>query len=278
MAADERDCGALHVGRQRLWPPIRIETSATPAQMRAMFDRVGAEWKMLGEADPHWSVLTAPEYKGEGIAANEEAFYATGAAELVEIECFLRRSGVELAPAGTVLELGCGVGRLTCALAERVREVVAVDISAPHLDVARRRLATKGIGNVRLAQLTRFDDLAALPKCDLLMCFIVLQHNPPPVMAEMLATALARVRPGGHAAFQVASYLPNYSFSVADHLASTVFGFEMHAIPQAVVFEILRKAGFQVLQVEEDTRVGSPEFLSHTFLARRDKKVFRIWK
>jgi SAM-dependent methyltransferase len=57
-----------------------------------------------------------------------------------------------LAPAGaSVLELGCGTGRLTLPLARRGREVVGLDASAPMLSAARVKAFETGT-NVRWVQ------------------------------------------------------------------------------------------------------------------------------
>jgi len=52
-----------------------------------------------------------------------------------ELAPFLR--GLMTSPAGTVLELGCGTGEITRALAPHVARIDAVDISVPMLDAAR---------------------------------------------------------------------------------------------------------------------------------------------
>ena len=51
-------------------------------------------------------------------------------------------------PADTVLEVGCGTGSITEALAERARRVVAVEVDPTLADLAQSQLA--GVENVRL--------------------------------------------------------------------------------------------------------------------------------
>ena len=46
-------------------------------------------------------------------------------------------------------------------------------------------------------------DLDTLPEFDLFFSMIVLQHNPPPLIALMLEKIAARLRPGGVAVFAV---------------------------------------------------------------------------
>jgi SAM-dependent methyltransferase len=74
-----------------------------------------------------------------------------------------------LRPAGgaNVLEIGCGTGAVTIPLAKAVGEhgrIVAVDISEPMLDAARRRVGESGMRNVTLlsgdAQVLAFERAA----------------------------------------------------------------------------------------------------------------------
>ena len=52
----------------------------------------------------------------------------------------------------TVIEYGCGVGRVTILLAAIAREVVGYDISEPHLQLARQRALALGRTNIRLSR------------------------------------------------------------------------------------------------------------------------------
>jgi SAM-dependent methyltransferase len=70
-----------------------------------------------------------------------------------QIEPIGRRALDALAPRSgeRLLDVGCGCGQTTLALAERVGpagQVTGLDISAPMLDLARRRAADEGVGNV----------------------------------------------------------------------------------------------------------------------------------
>ena len=49
---------------------------------------------------------------------------------------------------------------------------------------------------------------------DLLYSVLVMQHNPPPVIAELLRAFLGRVNVGGFAFFQVPTYAENYEFTL----------------------------------------------------------------
>lgn len=70
------------------------------------------------------------------------------------------------AAAGSVLDLGCGTGRLTVTLADGAREVVGVDAAAAMLDIARSKPGGEAItwieGDARTVRLDRKFDLVLL--------------------------------------------------------------------------------------------------------------------
>jgi len=256
--------------RHALGTQPAIEVAASEAELARLIARVERTWTALGAMDPHWSVITQEQYRADTIGQTAEAFYATGAATVARLRAALRRQGVELGKVGRVIDFGCGVGRLSSELARQGCEVVAVDLSEAHLDVARRHFAAKGLA-VETRRLAKIGDLDALPSAGLVYSVIVLQHNPPPVMAEVLRRLLARVGPGGHAFFQVPTFHARYRYSVAEDLARETQKMEMHVLPQPDVFRILDAAGFRPLEVCEDDAVGDPAFGSHSFFAERTR-------
>ena len=92
------------------------------------------------------------------------------------------------------LDFGCGVGRLTLALAKRARSVVAVDIAPKMLAHARK--------NAEEAAITNVEFHADIPdqKFDLIVSLIVFQHVPVARGMQILRSLLERLRPGGVAA------------------------------------------------------------------------------
>ena len=102
----------------------------------------------------------------------------------------------------TVIDYGCGVGRLTRALAEAYRlRLLAVDRSAEMRRHARRYLppACFGEGGVELLSDTElFERLPALAgSVDTILFIEVLQHIPEPILDDLLPRLLPALKPAG---------------------------------------------------------------------------------
>lgn len=97
---------------------------------------------------------------------------ATGAAEL---EGLLGRLGTD-PRGGTCIEVGCGPGRMTGALAVRFDRVLALDVSAAMLDRARGVVDAANVAFLAVSgeRLDGVEDGVA----DALVCYLVLQHLP----------------------------------------------------------------------------------------------------
>jgi SAM-dependent methyltransferase len=250
-----------------------IELDGPDDQRREMFRQVARCWQHLGEQEPYWSVLTAPKFKMAHIASTGDEFYRSGQACLSTIDAFFERSGQAIADIQSVLEFGCGVGRETTALASRYRRVVGVDISSAHLALARQAVSRHQQSNVEFVQLASIEAIAALSKCDLLYSVIALQHNPPPVMLELLSQLFDRLRPSGYALFQLPTFWKGYRFSWQEQLArADSLAMEKHVLPQAAVHASMRRHGLDLLEVQEDRAVGDPDIISNTFFARKSMR------
>ena len=255
------------------WPPIEVEVDASDLQRSAMMRHVEANWHNLGLADPHWSVLTNEAYRASNIVRTEEHFYESGKPHIERLRRTAERCGIGLTEFKRCFELGCGVGRLSIWLADLFGEVVAADISPAHLALAQQALDRFERTNVNLVHLDSFGALEAIPEFDVFISIIVLQHNPPPLIAATLKTVLTRLRPGGIAYFQVPTYRTKYRFRIDEYLsdASATRGMEMHVMPQHLLFDILRQAGCQLLECREDGSTGNYDTISNSILARKQE-------
>jgi SAM-dependent methyltransferase len=252
-------------------PPQEVQVAIGDAEREALFRRVQEVWHALGKEKPHWSVVTADSFRPQNVEQSLDAFYASGERNVATLLKTLERNAIDVARLRRCLDFGCGVGRLTASLAPHFAEVVAVDISASHLEVARDALARRGVANVNWMLLETIEGVARLPAADLVVSLIVLQHNPPPVMRALLDGLLGRLAPGGAAVIQIPTYLPvGYAFDARAYLEKPAEGMEMHALPQREVFAAARAADVDVVETLEDLWIGyGAGSRSNTFVFRR---------
>lgn len=252
-------------------PPMDVQLTGTPEELSALFSKVKQQWQHLGETEPHWSVLTNDSYFQNVFHMNRDAFYQSGFVETETFMATLKRARVDRAPLRRCVELGCGVGRVTSALAARFEEVVGVDISASHLRLAEEHVRNASITNISFHQLTAIDAVPQIGKYDVLYSRIVLQHNPPPVMAHLLAYLLGQLNVGGIAFFQLPTYKAGYRFRISDYLdIQNGTEMEMHYLPQASLLDLVRERGCRILEIREDDSIGlSVSAISNTLLVQK---------
>jgi SAM-dependent methyltransferase len=164
----------------------------------ASFDGVRREWTRLAERDPLWAVYVAPGTRGG--RWDVEEFFALGRADVAAAMAWLGRLGLPVR-FDRALDFGCGVGRLTQALAERAGAVVGVDVAPAMIELARRHDRSGGRCEFVLNEapdLHRFADGGF----DLVYSELVLQHLPAGVIETYLGEFMRVLRPGGVAVLQ----------------------------------------------------------------------------
>jgi SAM-dependent methyltransferase len=183
----------------------------------------------------------------------------------------LLRNRIPLDRLRHAFEFGCGVARVTPYLAKVFSKVTACDVSTAHLQIARQVVARSGARNIELT-LAGSEEFGMTSPFDLWFSRIVLQHNPPPIIALILRRALSLLAPGGVAVFQVPTYCRGYRFNTADYLAALTGSgnIEMHVLPQAAVFRIALETGCVPLEVREDEATGlGSAWISNTFVVTK---------
>jgi trans-aconitate methyltransferase len=131
-------------------------------------------------------------------------FFQTGVNEIALVFYQLESHSIEVTR-GSALDFGCGVGRLTQALAQRFENVVGVDVSPRMVETA--------------ASLNRFPDRASYvwndaphlktfndSSFDFIYTNIVLQHIMPDVTVGYLREFLRILEPAGMLVFQLPSH------------------------------------------------------------------------
>ena len=256
-------------------PAMEVQVHLSQADKGKLWAHVRRVWSGLGETELYYSVLTDPKFRTEELQqANQiEHFYATGANDMAYFDAFLQRNGVVLPANAVVAEFGCGVGRVTRLLARRFSKVLAFDVSAPHLKAASERIRAENINNVEFITLADPSGLKRLKDIDLFFSLIVLQHNPPPIIADILEHACHGLKPDGIAFFQAPIYGLGYTFKAEDYFEGHYkkSEMEMHFIPQREIFKIFQKAHVMPIEVLQDGWIGHYDrWISNTFLAKKE--------
>jgi SAM-dependent methyltransferase len=245
--------------------------------VREPLNRVRKQWTALGEKDPFWAVLTRPGKSGG--RWDQAAFFETGVQEIEKvIEAAQRISPVRF---GTAVDFGCGVGRLSQALATRFEHVIGLDIAASMICEAVRlnRFPDRCeyLHNVA-ADLALVRDKSA----DFLYSSITLQHVIPMLAQRYIREFFRIVRPGGLVVFQ----LPSRPRSLARQRAKSAIpialtnllwrvrtgspgAIESYFTPEGQVADIVNQSHGSIKYVESNED-GPPGWQSRTYFCMRD--------
>jgi SAM-dependent methyltransferase len=230
-------------------------------------DRLRRTWENLARRDPMWAILSDPAKAGG--KWDEAEFFRTGEADVEALLQWLAGNGIAV-PRGDALDFGCGIGRLTQALAPHFATVTGVDISAPMIEVARRK--NRHGERVRYLCNPR-PDLAAF--ADGAFAFvgtvIVLQHMRCEYVLGYVREFLRVLRPGGLLCFQVptAELTPDAAPRAPELEPPGEAHMEMHVTPTDQLLAAIAAGGGTVLLEEEDRWAG-PHWRSFHFAVRKD--------
>jgi SAM-dependent methyltransferase len=155
-----------------------------------------ADWRKLGRDEPYFGVLANPRFLRANLTPEAlDEFYASGVADIGHYLALMRERLGEFAPA-SALDFGCGMGRLTAALAEVTGDAVGIDIAEGMLAEARKR-GRPGLDFARDLPARSFDWIVSI---------IVFQHIQPERGYDLLRALLARLALGGGITLQLTIY------------------------------------------------------------------------
>jgi len=178
-------------------------------------------WECFGQTDPLWAVLTHPGKRGNKWSVEE--FFRTGLEEIVGVlnsvlalqsagesprfgEYTVARAGDQnvIVRKARALDFGCGVGRLTQALALFFEECHGVDIASSMIELARKynRHGDRCIYHVN----DRADlELFGSDSFDFIYSNLVLQHMEPTLSLGYVREFIRVLAPGGVLVFYIPS-------------------------------------------------------------------------
>lgn len=235
---------------------IRIDAMDSLAKLQR-------NWERLAKIDPLWSIFADPQKHG-GRWTNEELF-AAGRAEVATVVGYLRSIGFAPDNTAPALDFGCGIGRLTRALAQRFPECWGVDISPTMIRLAEEL----NRGNPRCKfWLNDTDRLEKFPSAyfGFIYTNITLPHIPKPHSVNYLKEFARVLRPRGILVFQVAD--SDKSGVIVQTIASFIgfclkwksilgrssiidsFHMGMHCMSEEEVRDALSRAALRILDVK----------------------------
>jgi SAM-dependent methyltransferase len=153
--------------------------------------RTPSDWENLARREPYFPVLT-----DEGV--RDEAFLESGEADIALLLPAVASILGREVPLTSVLDFGCGAGRLTIPLARRAVRVVACDIAPSVLEHARKNVREAGLSNVTFVEPR---ELAGA--FDFVCSLLVFQHIRPADGYELIRALLRLMNPRGVAVLQL---------------------------------------------------------------------------
>ncbi|MGH7500320.1 MAG: class I SAM-dependent methyltransferase [Longimicrobiales bacterium] len=130
------------------------------------------DWDDLAWLNPFDSILARFDEAGDW---TEEEFFLEGEKEVSHVLARCAGKGIALGH-GRALDFGCGVGRLSRALASRFELCIGADVSPAMLD--RARLLNAHVPNLRFVQTGSALDVLEDASIDFIYTARVLQHIP----------------------------------------------------------------------------------------------------
>lgn len=227
----------------------------------AALDYVRRTYEDWGGEDPMYAVLTRHDRKGG--RWDEEEFFALGREEIAGVMSYLDGLDIDVR-GGRFLDFGCGVGRLTQAMADHASRVTGVDIAESMVEAARsfNRHGDRVEYVVNASpDLSLFDD----ETFDFVYSNITLQHVPPRFGRVYIREFFRVVRPGGCVLFQMRggprvepgtlrALLYRLNREHLRHLIQRLRGrppYEIHFMARELVEEVIRDAGGALVDVKE---------------------------
>lgn len=214
-----------------------------------MSDPIQKFWNNIAKTEPYWSVLTHETHLINNI--DKDAFYKTGSWTVENIFRYLSNIGFR-SNIKTCLDFGCGVGRITLPLANKVDHVDALDISESMLEIAGDYLDANGITNVDLIDTNKEPDFLSrqgwlrygqVGKYDLVYSALVLQHNPKPRAKKLLAQLCRSISDRGIGLIHIFSEL-SYTTDPESH------AMQMHDIPLEEARKVIEYNGCKIISYD----------------------------
>jgi SAM-dependent methyltransferase len=160
-------------------------------------------WEHYGRDDPYFGVLSHDRYRRANLSQAALLDFFESGEDYVEqvLRSCQHHLGEEL-PRAKGLDFGCGVGRLTVALARRFEQVVGIDVSAAMLAESERNARALRVDNVSFHR-SLVDIVEQRGTFSFVNSYIVLQHVSPARGLQYVRAMLQLLSSDGFGAIHV---------------------------------------------------------------------------
>ncbi len=155
-------------------------------------------WEKFGKANPYYAVLTDNRFATENLSEeNLQTFFETGEDHVAHVLKTLQFLDDQPIVLDSVLDFGCGTGRLLVPFSRVAENVTGIDVSASMLAEAKNNMAKYQVNNVQLVE-SNSPDVLKDHQFDLVHSYIVLQHIPVHTGYHVLDVLTQLIKPGGY--------------------------------------------------------------------------------
>jgi len=269
--------------RQFEWSDPNCEKPKIEYDLEALMEAFSIEqryWSQQGSINPWWAVLTGFNH-GKAIPTESKLeFYASGVDAVATMNSHLHKHNLTSGLKGRALDLGCGLGRMSNALAAMgFAEVFCVDQAESFLREAKASLAElAGQGVVlkdileRISFVNSGPDLGCKVKpgtLDFVHSIITLQHMKPQLQVayiEQMCDAL-KAQGIGYLGIPVDWFATDMDKHCNLHHEN--YDMMMHYTPQEEIEKHLNYRGCSIVGIVDLDDVGAKSGVSKRFLFRK---------
>lgn len=229
--------------------------------------RLQKNWDELCKIDPLWAILTNSKKSNNRWELVD--FLKTGSDEINLLLLYIKSLGISLNYCWKALDFGCGIGRLTQALASHFNETIGIDISAYMIKKAKM----ENKYNSKCSYILNEKENLSLFKnnCfDFIYTSIVLQHMEPQYAKKYIQEFLRILKPGGTLVFQIPSAKKQLMWKILYFIKSVLPSslliiyqkvrkkakIEMYGIKKWEIIEILEQENIKIIDVIENWKSG----------------------
>lgn len=210
-------------------------------------DDEASSWEERARREPYFPLLADDDaLRVAGSENASDAFFETGEDDVAALLAALSTLFSGDVRLDSVLDYGCGAGRLTLPLARRARHVVACDIAPTVLAHARQNAERAGLHNITFQPC---DDVAASggASFDFICSLLVFQYIPPSAGYALIRSLTSRLRGDGVAAFQLRLHGAGALHRLARLGRRRTSGVQVHRYDEALVIRAVETAGASVV-------------------------------